>query len=89
MEFTQGATCGRKTKLKAKCKSKGCGSRLQAIAKKAQPDSILIFRYDGGNDKQAKANRKGKAKVRWCPVSGGKHTVEIVGCELSREVSCK
>jgi len=74
--------------LKGKCKIRTCGNQLKARVKKAVPDVMLTFRYDGGNDQQAQTNEKGKAKVKWCPVSSGSHLVEIVECGVQKEIEC-
>lgn len=81
--------CDGDEKFKAKCKAQSCGNEVKAALKRAEPDRDVTFRLDGGDDQIKNLGPKGKAKVKWCPVSAGPHTVEIVECALSRSATCK
>ncbi len=85
-----GTRCTGNEKAKAKCKPKRDTFRITASVKKAMPGEQITFRLDGDpdTDQAGQANNKGKAKTKFNNVSGGDHTVEVVGCDADARTSC-
>jgi len=86
--YSLGEACPENAKVKARCSRANCGPRIVAKLKKGPPDSAVTFRLDGDVERRAGTNSKGKAKVKFCPVSEGDHTVEVVECGASAKTSC-
>jgi len=85
-----GVKCTGKEKLKARCKPQREAFRITAAVKKALPGEEVTFRLDGDpdTDQSGLVNNKGKAKTRFDDVSGGDHTVEVIGCDVAARTRC-
>lgn len=80
-EFRFGVSqgCGRNAALKAACKAQG--TKVIGKLKKADPNALVVFRLDGGQEIEKTTNAKGKAKAKWSNQQTGSHTVTV--CDLS------
>ncbi|RJP32717.1 MAG: hypothetical protein C4547_13450 [Phycisphaerales bacterium] len=73
--------CGERARLKARCKQGG--EKVVGKLKRAEPNTAVTFRLDGGNPQGAQTNNDGKAKTRWKNQQPGPHEVTV--CDLSAE----
>ncbi len=74
--------------LDVKCKAAGCGNKLTAIMDSGPPGVTVTFCIDGGDCKKKTVNSRGVAKVKWCPVASGAHTIEVIECGLETQTDC-
>jgi len=79
-EFQFGGGCGDKAKLKAVCKQGG--TKVAGKLKKADANTAVTFRLDGGQAIQAVTNNQGKAKAKWRNQEAGPHSVTV--CDLEK-----
>lgn len=84
-----GPVCGGAEKLKLRCQSKGCGTRIKAIMRNGLGGSEVEFELDGKQRKRRTVNHRGKAVAKFCPVDTGPHQVRVLECELLTEITCK
>lgn len=80
--------CTNKEKLNLTCKNKSCGLTVTAKLKNGMPSAELSFILDGVDTKVKAVGANGKAKVKWCGVSAGPHTVEAAPCTGVQTVNC-
>ncbi|RJP30320.1 MAG: hypothetical protein C4547_16800 [Phycisphaerales bacterium] len=77
----QGEPCGRRASLSAKCKRGG--AKVTARLRKADPDTEVTFRVDGGREVDRRTDLRGKARARWSGLNRGSHRVTV--CDLEDE----
>ena len=77
--------------MRVKCKRAGEEFLIEASVRKATPGLPVTFRLDGdpNTDWPKIINRRGEAKVKFTGVGPEEHTVEVLECELRKDVSCK
>lgn len=85
---TSGGECTGREKLSASCADSACGPRVVAKVKRGLPDAEIRFRIDGGQERRTVVNARGKAKVKWCGLTSGPHTVSLVECGASIDTNC-
>jgi len=73
-----GGGCGEMAKLRVKCK--GQGIKVTGTLRKANPNTHVTFRLDGGQARPAITNGKGRAMTKWMGQQRGGHTVSV--CQL-------
>ncbi len=81
--------CDGDERLRSNCRAKECGHRFKAVLRGATPGQTVTFLLDGGDERVVEINRRGKARVSWCPALEGRHTASVAECGVADKAKCR